>query len=145
MVDKELIFLDKNEKYGIIKLQHDYNQVVFCDGQRLRYGDPAELFSAITEEEFILFVETAIASGHYIKEHYGFVFGYQPADFDNDEIKENEVKIQYADVVNIISKTAFYKLCLLLCNAKLNMRNEQQRYEELRLLKSKLENSLNQP
>ena len=124
MVDKELKFLAKNNIYGIIlksnPFQNIEHNILYSNGEKLKYGDPAEIFSAISENEFNSFMQSAISGFYFIREHYWFTFGYQPSDYDNQEIKENEVRIHYAGEDNTILKKDFYELCLLLCDAKLN-------------------------
>lgn len=148
MVDKKLNYLSRNSSYGIIEktnpLQNiDYN-IVYADGAKLQYGDPAEIFGAITDNEFISFLESSLSESSFTREHYWYTFGYQPADFDNEEIKENEVQIHYAGVDNSITKKDFYKLCLLLCDAKLNgIESKEIDKEKILLFKIKLSEKLN--
>lgn len=145
MVDKKLDFLSKNEKYAVVlktnPLQNIEHSIVYVDGKELSYGDPAEIFGVLNlEGDFFPFMNSAIAENQYIKEHYGFIFGYRPSDYDNTEIKQNDVRVYYAGVENTISKIDFYELCLLLCKAKLEMQNRDEKTkDELRLVKTQLE------
>jgi hypothetical protein len=151
MVDKELSFLSKNSSYKIVlksnPLQNVEHNVLYSDGSNLKYGDPAEIFGAITEKEFAEFMECAILERYYTKDHYHFILGYQPADYENDEIKENNVKIHYAGVDNTITKIEFYELCLLLCEAKLNgldlIEDKAVKLEDLLSIKSQLAEKIN--
>lgn len=147
MVDKELVFLSKNSVYGVIKKTNPFQKIehniVYANGTGLKYGDSAEIFGALGENEIVPFMESAISEGDYYKEHYNFVFGYQPADFENEEIKENEVRIHYAGVDNTISKKAFYDLCLLLCEAKeYSLDYKEEIRKELLRIKSKLQEKI---
>lgn len=125
-MDKELKFLSTNNKYGVIENNfttkaNTIGKIVYLNGETLKYGDEAEIFGVLNlEEEFKPFMESALSEGDYHKEHYSFIFGYQPVDFENEEISESEVKIRYAGIDNTLSKKQFYELCLLLCDAKLN-------------------------
>jgi hypothetical protein len=151
MVDKELNFVVRNEQYGYRKEANQQNEIVhrltYSDGKYLAYGDPAEIFSAVSSgAEFIIFMQSALFESGFYKEHYNFTLGYQPADFENEEIKENEVKIHYAGVDNTISKKEFYDLCLLLCDAKLNgldlIEDKEVSRDELLSIKSQLEEKI---
>jgi hypothetical protein len=150
MVDKELNFISKNSHYGIVlktnPFQNIEHNVLYSDGSNLKYGDPAEIFGAITEKEFVPFMECAISESYYTKEHFHFMLGYQPADYENEEIKKNEVKIYYAGVDNTISKKEFYELCLLLCDAKLNgldlIEDKEVSREDLISIKTQLEEKI---
>jgi hypothetical protein len=123
MVDKELNFLVKDEKYAFLIELENNNQIyrlVYSNGQPLKYGDPGEIFTAFGSiAEFYEFMQTAIDETHFGREHYGFFFGYYPATQDNIEIKETEVYINYAGVSNIILKKDFYELCILVCQAQI--------------------------
>ncbi|NDP23163.1 MAG: hypothetical protein GZ091_19105 [Paludibacter sp.] len=147
MVDKELNFLSKNTSYGVVDrinpIQNIEHNIVYSDGSKLGYGDKAEIFGAISNIELISFMDSVLSNNNYTKEHYWITFGYQPASFDDEEIKDREVRIHYAGVDNTIPKKDFYELCLLLCMAKLNgfdlneVKNLKQ--EELKLIKVRLE------
>lgn len=151
MVDKGLGFINNNGKYGYLKEVSQQSKIVhrltYFDGEYLAYGDPAEIFTAASSgEDFLRFMQSALSEGGYYREHYNFVFGYQPADYENAEIKENEVRIHYAGVDNTMSKKDFYELCLLLCDAKLIgldiNEDKAVRREELQLIKAQLENKI---
>jgi hypothetical protein len=147
MVDKELIFLAKNEKYAFIKWEDSQgnigNKLVYSNGDDLRYGDPAEIIPVAGGEGFKQFMESALSESGYYREHYSFTFGYKPADFDSKEIKDTEVKTHYAGVDNTISKKEFYELCLLLCNAKMQASHKNSiEEEELKFVKSQLEQKI---
>lgn len=151
MVDKELNFVARNEKYGYLKEVNLQNKIVhrltYSNGKHLAYGDPAEIFSAVSSGvEFITFIQSALFESGYYKEHYNFTFGYQSADYENEEIKENEVRIHYAGVDNITTKKEFYELCLLLCDAKLNgldiIEDNEVKQEQLLSFKSQLEDKV---
>lgn len=126
MVDKKLNFLANNNKYGVVENSftnrpNTIGKIVYEDGSPLKYGDQAEIFSVLNlDDEFNLFIQSALSEIYYTKNDSHFIFGYQPADYENEEIKENDVKIHYAGVDNTITKKEFYELCLLLCEAKLN-------------------------
>jgi hypothetical protein len=111
MVDKELNFLSKNRLYGVISkinpMQNIEHNIVYADGTSLKYGDSAEIFGAITENELEPFFQAAISETYFSREHYWFTCGFQQADCENAEIKANEVKIHYAGVDNTISKKSF--------------------------------------
>jgi hypothetical protein len=149
MVDKKLNFLSRNSKYAVIEIDNTnrpntIGKIIYSNGEPLEYGDIAEIFSVLNlEEEFIPFIKSALSETYFTKEHYGFIFGYQPASFDDDEIKENEVKIHYAGVDNTILKKEFFELCILLCEAKLvNPNKGVVTDEELLQIKSQLEEKL---
>ena len=150
MVDKGLIFITKNDKYAIIK--NDFNnrpntigKIIYSNGESLNYGDAAEIFGVLNlEEEFTPFLELALSEMHFSREHYGFIFGYQPADYENEEIKVGEVRIHYSGVDNTITKKEFYELCLLMCNAKLKTISSDSDITEQELfsIKSQLEEKI---
>ena len=150
MVDKKLSFLSKNSNYGVVlksnPLQNIEHNLLYSDGSNLKYGDPAEIFGAIREKDFTHFIDCAITESYYTKDDSHFILGYQPADYENEEIKENEVKIHYAGVDNSIAKKEFYKLCILLCDAKLNgldlIEDKEVSREELQSIKIKLEEKI---
>jgi hypothetical protein len=147
MVGKKLNFTAKNEKYGFLRDKNTQgeliNRFVYSNGEKLEYGDPAEIISAVAGEEFIPFMKAAISEGRYYKEHYWFVFGYQPADYDDDEIKESDVRIHYAGVDNTISKMAFYELCLLLCEAKFKPKDlDSDDFRQIHEIKCQIEEKL---
>jgi hypothetical protein len=153
MVDKNLTFIAKDNNYGIIKkinpMQNIEYNVLYSDGNTLKYGDSAEIFGAIKNSDFLEFMKAAVDETQFGREHYGFLFGYYPATLDNIEIKENEVYVGYAGVVNIVSKSDFYKLCLLVCQAQvaLNQMNlvspleQNQLHDILSQLQDKLKKS----
>lgn len=124
MVDKELTFLAKNEKYAFIKWQDSKGtlgrRLVYFDGSKLKYGDPAEIIPTAGGKDFKPFIDAALSEGGFNRQGYGFFFGYLAPSFDDDGIKENEVSIHYGGVDNMILKKDFYELCLLLCEAKIN-------------------------
>jgi hypothetical protein len=149
MVDKELNFLSMNDEYGVI--ENDFTnrpntigKIVYSNGESLKYGDKAEIFGILNlEEEFIPFMSSAISETYFSQQHSGFAFGYQPADYENKEIKENEVRIYYIEVENTIQKKDFYELCLLLCDAKIKTENKGNiTNEELLQIKSQLEEKI---
>ena len=150
MVDKELIFLAKNQKYAFIQWEDGKGmlgmKIVYSSGNTLEYGDSAEIISVAGGNEFKPFMDSVISEGGLYKEHCSFIFGYQPSDYENEEIKENEVKIHYAGVDNTISKKDFYELCLLLCDAKLNrldlIQDNEVKREDLVSIKSQLEDKI---
>jgi hypothetical protein len=124
MVDKELNFLVKNEKYGYLiesRTESNFvNRLVYNNGENLKYGDPAEIFPvSVSSENFNDFMNAAIDETHFGREHYGFFFGYYPATQDNIEIKETEVYINYAGVSNIILKKDFFESSILACQAQI--------------------------
>ena len=150
MVDKKLVLFSKNEKYAFIKWQDSQatlgRKLVYSNGENLKYGDPAEIISVAGGKEFNPFIQSALSEGGYYKEHYNFIFGYQPADYENEEIKENDVKIHYAGVDNTITKKEFYDMCLLLCDAKLNgldlIEDKEVSREDLVSIKSQLKEKI---
>jgi hypothetical protein len=150
MVDKKLSFLSKNSNYGVVlksnPFQNIEHNVVYSDGSNLKYGDEAEIFGAIREKDLMHFMQCAITENYYTKDDSHFIFGYQPADYENEEIKENDVKIQYAGVNNTITKKEFYDLCLLLCDAKLNgldlIEDKEVSREQLLSIKSQIEEKI---
>ncbi len=150
MVDKKLRFLSKNSNYGVVlksnPFQNIEHNVVYSDGSNLKYGDEAEIFGAIREKDLKHFMQCSITENYYTKDDSHFIFGYQPADYENEEIKENDVKIHYAGVDNTISKKEFYDLCLLLCDAKLNgldlIGDKEVSREELLSIKSQIEEKI---
>lgn len=149
MVDKELNFLSRNSKYAVIEIDNTnrpntIGKIIYSNGEPLRYGDVAEIFGVLNlEEEFIPFIKSALTESGYYKEHYSFIFGYEPADFENEEIKENDVRIHYAGCDNTILKKEFFELCILLCEAKLvNSNKGNITNEELLQIKFQLEEKL---
>jgi hypothetical protein len=150
MVDKKLSFLSNNSNYGIVLKSNPFQNIehnlLYYDGSNLKYGDPAEIFGAIREKDFMHFMYCAITESYYTKDDHHFIFGYQPADYENEEIKENEVKIHYAGVDNTITKKEFYDLCLLLCDAKLNgldlIEDKEVSRDEIISIKTQLEEKI---
>jgi hypothetical protein len=146
MVDKELNFLSKNRSYGIISkinpMQNIGHNIIYANGEALKYGDVAEIFGAITDNDLLSFFKSSITEEYISREHYGVEFGYQPADYENEELRENEIKIHYIEVENTVTKKSFYELCLLLCDAKLNgldfQEDGEENKEELLQIKSQL-------
>jgi hypothetical protein len=149
MVDKKLKFISKNDKYGVVENAfsnrlNSIGKIVYSNGEPLKYGDKAEIFGILNlEEEFFPFMNSAISETYFSQEHSSVAFGYQHADYENKEIKENEVRIYYIEVENTITKKEFYELCLLLCDAKLKSPNKIGiTNEELTLIKSQLEEKI---
>lgn len=147
MVDNTIRTLFNSEHYAYIEYMHPIGEVakkfVYSDGKDLEYGDKAEILDAVMGKDFSDFIKGVLSETYFTREHYWFTFGYQPADYDNEEIKESEVRIHYAGVDNTISKKEFYDLCLLLCDAKLNLLNKDDiTNKELTLIKTKLEGKL---
>jgi hypothetical protein len=148
MVDKELKFLSENSTYGIVNkvnpMQNIDHNIIYIDGTSLKYGDAAEIFGAIRDNQLHDFFESVISETYFSREHYSLIFGYQPADYENKEIKEDEVRIYYIDIENTVLKKDFYKLCLLLCEAKMKTTiNKNITGEEFILIKSQLEEKIN--
>lgn len=152
MVDKELKFLSTNDKYGVVEntftnKSNTIGKIVYSNGEPLKYGDEAEIFGVLNlEEEFNPFMKSGLSEAYFSREHYWYTFGYQPADYENEEIKATDVKIHYAGVDNIITKKEFYELCLLLCEAKLNgldlIEDKEVCREELLSIKTQLEEKM---
>ena len=94
-------------------------KLVYNTGEDLKYEDPALLFQSISLEKTLLFLSRAIEESYYTEEYKSSVFGPIPEDYDNKEIKANEVRIFYVDMEYTISKKQFYDLCLLLCKMRL--------------------------
>ncbi len=123
MVDNTIKTLFKAKEYALIEYKRPdgdtSKKFVYADGKNLAYGDKAEILGAVLGGiNFLEFINGALSETYFSREHYWFTCGYQSADFDNEEIKENEVRIHYAGVDNTILKKDFYELCLLLCEAK---------------------------
>jgi hypothetical protein len=151
MVDKELNFLSKNNSYGVIDkinpMQNIEHNIIYADGTALKYGDFAEVFGAISNHDLLPFFESSITEMYFSREHYGITYGYQPADYENEEINESEVRIYFAEMENRVTKKDFYELCLLLCEAKLNSigksgEDKVVKREELLSIKSQLEEKI---
>jgi hypothetical protein len=149
MVDNTVIIF-KSKDYAYIQFLHPMGEMarkfVYADGTDLVYGDKAEILGAVMGKDFLPFVKSVLNGKHFTREHYGYTLGFQSADFDNAEIKDDEVRVYYADVENTISKQEFYKLCLFLCDAKLNSLNlqvdKEVTREDLVQIKSQLEEKI---
>jgi hypothetical protein len=148
MVDNTIKTLFKSDKYAYVEYRRSDGEVgrkfVYANGKDLLYGDEAEILGAVMGKDFSPFIHSVLDQNHFTREHYGFTFGFQPADFDNEEIKVNEVRIYYADVENTITKKDFYELCLLMCNAKLKTISSDSDITEQELfsIKSQLEEKI---
>jgi hypothetical protein len=147
MVDNTIILFKTNE-YALVQYMHpDYGlgrKFVYSDGKDLVYGDKAEILGAVLGGvNFLEFIDGALSETYFSREHYWYTCGYQPADFDNEEIKGNEVRIHYAGVDNTILKKDFYELCLLLCEAKeYSLDYKEEFKKELQQMKSQLEEKI---
>ncbi len=146
-MDKKLNFSVKNKKYGflqIVRNDKQVNKLVYVDGSDLNYGDPAEIIPVVAGSDFISFIKAVINNTEFSREHYWFSFGYQPSDFDNEEIKANEVRIHYAGVDNTILKNDFYEMCILLCDFKLKYPSKDLKvsYQDIHNMKLQLEKKL---
>jgi hypothetical protein len=147
MVDNTIKILFEYCGYAYVEYRRSDGNIgkkfVYADGTDLLYGDKAEILGAVMGKDFSPFINSVLDQKHFTREHYGFTFGFQPADFDNEEIKANEVRIYYADVENTITQRDFYDLCLLLCNAKLKtITTSDVTEQELFSIKSQLEEKI---
>jgi hypothetical protein len=141
------ITIFKSKQYAYIEFLHPTGKIarkfVYANGEDLQYGDKAEILGAVIGKDFLPFINSVLTENHFTRENYGFTLGFQPADFDNEEIKENEARIYYADFENTTSKIELYELSLLLCNAKINRldirEDEDVKREQLLSIKSQLE------
>jgi hypothetical protein len=152
MVDNSIKIIFKSDCYAYVQFTHPTGQLakkfVYANEKDLEYGDKAEILGSVMGKDFLPFINSVLAQKHFTREHYGYTLGFQPADFDNQEIKESEARVYYADVENTISKRELFELTLLLCEAKLNsldLHEDKEVYrEELLQIKSQLVEKLKQ-
>jgi hypothetical protein len=148
MVDNSIEVLFKSKQYAYVQYGHPIGQIakkfIYANGKDLEYGDKAEILSAVVGDgSFWDFIKSALSETYFTREHFWFTCGYQPTDFDNEEIKQGEVRIHYAGVDNTILKRDFYELCLLLCEAKKYSLDYKEELEnELLQIKLQLEEKL---
>ena len=148
MVDNSIKMLFKSKQYAYVQYVHPMGQItrkfVYANGKDLDYGDKAEILSAVVGAgNFLDFMKGALSETYFTREHFWFTCGYQPADFDNEEIKQREVRIHYAGVDNTILKKDFYEMCLLLCEAKKYSLDYKETFEdELFQIKLQLEEKI---
>ncbi len=115
----------KNKEYAYVKYQHpnsDYGirtKFVYANGEDLKNGDKAEMFTSVVVDDFFPFMESALAGKDFSRQHYMTTLGYYPKDFDSEEIKEDEICLGFLDDEIIIHKKCFYELCLFACDARL--------------------------
>jgi hypothetical protein len=147
VVDNRIILFN-TKQYALIRDVRNNGDIiskfVYADGKDLSYGDKAEILGAVIGDvNFLDFIKGVLSETYFTREHYWFTFGYQPSDFDSEEIKDNEVRIHYAGVDNTILKKDFYELCLLLCEAKrYSLDYKEEFHNELAEIRSQLEDKI---
>ncbi|MFK7004844.1 hypothetical protein BWK63_13785 [Flavobacterium covae] len=150
MVDNTIKIIFKSDYYAYVQFTHPTGQLakkfVYANKKDLEYGDKAEILGAVMGKDFLPFINSVLTQKHFTREHYGYTLGFQPADFDNQEIKEDEARVYYADAENTISKRELFELAILLCEAKLNGWDLQEDNEvsrkDLLSIKSQLEEKI---
>jgi hypothetical protein len=118
MVDKKLKIISVSKNYKITEFKHSSGRIgmkyIYSNGEDIKCGDPAEIFSPDDFESAITFLKSAINKGSYFEQFKSFIFGPRDEDFENKRINNDEVRVFYVDTVTDIKQTVFYELCYLM-------------------------------